>query len=249
MAKDVGRTPTMTNENHDDDLRPPRALRVANRALVLAGLSCRGIIEADSDAPGAEQLRVSVRDWWDAVGVVSESEADELRIVETPLGALSEQDARNAGWRSEGLAALSWALGITPLPEFWRQCDPSAVANALGFLHPPEATVAAAASLRPSEEIEHWTDAYLTLHWRLREFRQRPVAIDFEKFVAECKWGPLTLAELPTVNRDLSIDGVAIAEWPQDQFRCVLSIVQERHQALNWLLGYEEIYSEVTTDT
>jgi hypothetical protein len=239
----------MTGNDEDDELRPPSALRVARRALVLAGLSCRGLIEADAGDAGAEQLRISVRDWWDAVGAVDESEADELRILETPLGALEQREALNAGWRSEGLAVLSWALGATPLPAFWQQCAPSEIANTLGFLQPSEETVAAAASLRSAAEIEHWADTYLTVHWRLREFGRGAVPIDFEKFVAECIWGPLTLAELETVNRDLSVDGIAIADWPQEQVQSIASIVRERHQALNWLLGFDVVYSEVSTDT
>jgi hypothetical protein len=54
---------------------------------------------------------------------------------------------------------------------------------------------------------------------------------------------------LEIIDRDLGIEGVRIDRLEYDRFRQLLSIAQERHQAFNWLLGFEPIYSQVTTDT
>jgi len=87
----------------------------------------------------------------------------------------------------------------------------------------------------------------LTVHAAL--WKGDRTGMDFEELVARCEWGPLTLAELPIVDRDLSVDGVPLMDLPRGVFETTRSIVQERHQVLNWLLGFERLYSEVTTDT
>jgi hypothetical protein len=51
------------------------------------------------------------------------------------------------------------------------------------------------------------------------------------------------------LDNDLAIDGVRIDKVENAAYRRTLSITQERHQAFNWLLGFERLYSEVTTDT
>jgi hypothetical protein len=42
---------------------------------------------------------------------------------------------------------------------------------------------------------------------------------------------------------------VRIDNLEYSKYREILSIAQERHQAFNWLLGFEDLYSQVTTDT
>jgi hypothetical protein len=59
----------------------------------------------------------------------------------------------------------------------------------------------------------------------------------------------MRLDELEFQDNDLAIDGVRIDKVEFKRFREVLSITQERHQALNWLMGFEQLYSQVTTDT
>jgi hypothetical protein len=73
--------------------------------------------------------------------------------------------------------------------------------------------------------------------------------MDFVAYVKACTWGSLRLDRLEILKGDLAIDGVRIDRAQQAAFRRTLSITQERHQAFNWLLGFETLYSDVTTDT
>ena len=73
--------------------------------------------------------------------------------------------------------------------------------------------------------------------------------MDFTAYVSACKWASLRLDRLETLDGDLAIDGVRIDKVENATYRRALSITQERHQAFNWLLGFEPLYSEVTTDT
>jgi hypothetical protein len=59
----------------------------------------------------------------------------------------------------------------------------------------------------------------------------------------------MRLDDLEVLDNDLAIEGVRLDKLEYKRFREVLSTTQERHQALNWLMGFEHLYSQVTTDT
>ena len=90
---------------------------------------------------------------------------------------------------------------------------------------------------------------YLTLHWRLRQFGIKPGEVDFVSFATACKWAKMRLDELEVIDNDLAIKGVRIDNLDKDIYRTTVSITQERRIALDWLLGFESLYSHVTTDT
>ena len=144
---------------------------------------------------------------------------------------------------------LAWALGKQQLPNYETQSNGPATAEALGFLKPREQTALHQPRLRPVEEITALSDQIFTLHWRLRQFSLKPEAIDFQEFAKTAWFGPLSLDGLQLSEKDLSIRGMPLARAPEKEWRTVMSITQERHQAMNWLEGHEAIYSEVTTDT
>lgn len=229
--------------------QPPSAERVAARAIILSAVSCRGFIEKDANNPKAEDLRQRVYSWLREIGVYDEAEEHECKILSTPLGSLQEKSVVNASWKSEGMVVLAWALGKVSLPDYEKECEPSEIANTLGFLNDRISTPLANPHLLSYSDIEYWADAYLTLHWRLRQYHLNPVAINFETYVEACTWGPLSLAEIELVDGDLAIAGARLDRVDESTVRNLISITQERHQALNWLLGEESIYSQVTTDT
>jgi hypothetical protein len=228
---------------------PPEATRVAARALVLAAVAYRGLIENDEDSPGAEELRQDIICWLDRVGAAAELEPAEADLLAISVGRLDRQATINACWRSEGMVVLAWALQHAALPSVYAICDPADVADAMGFLGDKYKTPLWSPRLRGSTEIEHCANTYLTLHWRLRQYSLKPGTMDFRAFVAKCTWANLTTDGLELIGDELAIEGVRIEEMDEDSRRQASSIVRERHQALNWLLGFESVYSEVTTDT
>lgn len=233
----------------DFQFHPPSPERVAARAIVLSAVACRGFIEKDASNPKAEDLRQRVFSWLREIGVNDEAEEHERDLFSTPLGRLSEKFTVNASWKSEGMVVLGWALGLLALPAYDKECEPGDSANRLGFLGDRNSTPLAKPHLISAIDIEHWADAYLTLHWRLRQYSLKPETIDLESYVESCTWGPLSLAEIQIVDGDLAIAGGRLDRVAEPIFRKTLSIAQERHQALNWLIGEESTYSLVTTDT
>jgi hypothetical protein len=233
----------------EDIPTPPTPDRIAARAIVLSAVSCRALIEKDARKPGAEELRKSVIEWLDRIGVSGEMEQSEAAILSTPLGKLEKKTTVDATWSSEGMVVLAWVLGCAALPQFYVECEPSDVANAMGFLGERETTVLRRPELRDSSEVAVPEETYLTLHWRLRQFSIESSPMDFAAYVSRCNWGPLRLDNLELCEGDLAIKGVRIDRLDYAVFRRTLSIVQERHRAFNWLIGWDSVYSQVTTDT
>lgn len=237
--------------NTDEELRAPDANRIAARAIVLAAVAWRGLIENEktADENGAEDIRHRILTWLHAIGVSTELEAAEANLLATPVGRLDRKATINATWRSEGLVVLAWALHRATLPPLHSICEPVEAANALGFLQDREATPLSAPKVRESPEVESWADTYLTLHWRLRQFSIQPGRMDFVSYASKCKWARMRLDELEVIDNDLAIKGVRIDCVDDGAYRDALSITTERRIALDWLLGFEPLYSDVTTDT
>lgn len=230
-------------------LNPPSPQRVAERALVLSAVVCRSGIERDAGNAEAEKFRQAVVDWLKSLHLDAEAEAAEMEMLQTPLGKLDKKVVLDASWRTEGLAVLAWALGKYGLPRYDKQAIGFAAAETLGFMRPRESTVSNAPELRSREQIAALADQLFTLHWRLRQFSLDHKAIDFEEVARTAWFGPLSLEGLSLNEKDLEIYGFPISQIPEPQWRTVMSIAQERHQAVNWLEGYEAIYSEVETST
>jgi hypothetical protein len=119
----------------------------------------------------------------------------------------------------------------------------------MGFLGDREDTPINNPVLRDEDEIGLWADTYMTLHWRLRLITSNPGPMDYVACIAAATWYPHRLDQLDLIDNDIAIDGVRIDRLDDNRYRQTLSITQERHQAFNWLLGFEPLYSQVTTDT
>lgn len=99
-------------------------------------------------------------------------------------------------------------------------------------------------------EIEDEASRQLAVHWRLRQFTHygnKPM--NFVAFAEGVQWAQFNLEGVAILEDDLAVGGKPIAQADTAHVQMMTSIVQERHHAANWLLGWEELYSEVTTDT
>jgi hypothetical protein len=218
---------------------------------VLAAVSFRGLIENEKgeDEEGAEKLRKRLLPWLERIGASGELEEAETTLLSTPVGRLDRRTTVDATWQSEGLVVLAWALHCTTLPPVHMICAPGEIANSMGFLQEREQTPLSNTRMRSADEIEYWAHTYLALHWRLRQFSLKRGTMDFVSFASACKWATMRLDDLEIQDDDLAIKGVRIDRLSEDTFRDVVSITQERRVALDWLLGFETLYSQVTTDT
>jgi hypothetical protein len=189
----------------EDENEPPDVIRspqdVARRALALYPVM--------SLALGAP--RPDILEWLDESGLGAELTPRETLFIEA--SSPTERQIIDAGWRSEALVVLCWALGqVTALPGPAEQCDTAVFEPIL----PPFAEISpddfiAGATLRPDDELLAMADAILALHWEARN------------------------AKLKGTAPRVPVDG---------------SIIQERHHAINWVIGYDGApWDDVTTDT
>lgn len=238
----------MTGGESDlDDLQPPSAAQVARRALILAVVSCRGILEMDPARDQAQQFWSRVDAWSRRLELDAYLEPAEATLLRSSFGTASQQELVDASWRSEALAVLAWALQKTELISHDVQVDPSAVASSLGFLN--ERTVLDSPCLRPSGEIAEYSNVAFTVHWRLREFSLNRGALDFAKFCQTAWFGPLSLNGVRLVDDDLALCNFSISRAPAPLVRMATSIARERHQAANWLIDASLPLSETDTST
>jgi hypothetical protein len=236
-------------DDAEEEVEAPSPARVQRRAVVLATVSCRGIIEAQAADDWVPKFHLRILDWLPSADLEEELEPEEAALLRTPLGTLTLQKRVNASWRAEGLAVLAWALGCYPLPAFNEQVDPKAAASSVGFLSEDAASRAALAALRPEEDLLRARELIFALHWRLREFSLRPKATDFAAVGRQPWMGMGGIRQLPLVSGDLALGGIPLAETDESIWRPCLSIAQERHLAINWIFGQETLYSDVTGDT
>lgn len=235
--------------DEEEDPIPPSADRVARRALTLAAVVCRSGIESDAGNADAEGFRAEVLDWALYLGLEDEIEPDEMTLLRTPLGKLTERQIIDASWRVEGLAVLGWALGCYDLPPYDMRADGPTIGFELGFNEEPETTVLSDPELLPREELSALADQLFSLHWRLRQYSLDGAAMDFADVARRAWFGPLSLDGLRLCEGDLELRGVPLFRAPEELWREALSIAQERQLAVNWLEGQDPIYSQVTADT
>jgi len=226
---------------------PPSPKKVARRALVLSVVCCRGIIDTNPEAAG---LATQTWAWLKDLGLEGDLSEWERKTLEAPYGSLALTNRVNAGWLSEAVTVLAWALGKADLPSFETQCDPQSVSNSLGFLQPKNETVLANPALLSPEQLSEYNEFIYNVHWRVRDFSIRKGPYNFES-LARKAWGePVLRHGLKIVENDISLRGVPISRVSESAYRNLSSITRERHRASNWLIGYaSEDFYEVTTDT
>jgi len=133
------------------------------------------------------------------------------------------------------------------LPAFDKQCDPQAATSSVGFLRSRERGVLHEPGLRSFEEIEEHNELIYNSHWRVRNHQFSRAPYDFEKMMAD---EPLEKYGVRLAEKDFAVDGVPLTRLPENVRRSLGGIMQERHRASNWLIGYDsEDFYEVATDT
>lgn len=234
-------------EDEDPQPEPPTPERVAQRALVVIALAWRAALE-DGETAGADAQLAAGRSWLEAQGLLTEMEEQEQTLLCAGVGSWSSRDRVDHSWGSEGAAVLGWALGLVELPPHDTQVDPQQVADALG-LFAPKPRALAQPTLRAAQQLEWMGSRLLGLHWRLRDFSLQPRQMDFAKFCADNWFGGMDAAGIALADGDLTVGGKPIHLSDARAVRAVESIAFERHRAINWLAGYEPLWSEVDTST
>lgn len=228
---------------------PPTPDRVARRALALAAVTMRGMLEMELNNPQVKETYQDLHQWIEDCDIEGEIEPDEWAVLQRPLGKLKGQDQVNAVWRLEGLVVLAWALRLFEIPPHDELVDTNALWQSLQVFNAEGACeLLSQAELRPAQELAELQTRLLALHWRLRNYDLHPGVIDFAKFCETSWFGPHDISEL-LVDGDLSLRGDRIDRAERDAFGIAHSAARERHLAANWLVQGPEKYSEADGST
>lgn len=240
----------MLRPDVDVILRPPQppAPRVARRALALCAVACRSQLEPHAGDAEARAIHDSVRAWLAAARVDAEMEDAERRIVATPLGQLSREDALTAGWCGEGAATLAWGLGRWQLPAIDVPVDAADVAMQLDWLGDDPLAFCESARLRARTDVVQLAEMLEVAQWRLDGALGGETAVSLRNFDAGTFAWPREVEPLAFGDGgDLAIGGQVLAAAPEHAQRLALRVVVERRRAVNWLAGQNPLYSAVET--
>lgn len=234
------------------ELNPPNADRVAKRALALVAVAARGLIDMNlSQGLTPAYTHESLIEWTEGLSLHDEFEPAEVAIIKTAPEQLNKQDVMNSIWRLEGLAVLAWALGVHELPAYDCVVDTDTLFSKLGFRQDDSVAHELLSNpvLASANKLETYNNQIFSYHWRMTDFRVRPMEIDFKKMETECWFGPLDLSWATFANNDLVLSGQPIAEADSNLIGLAGSIAMERHIASNWLIGHSVVYSETDAST
>lgn len=131
-------------------------------------------------------------------------------------------------WRAEALFPLLWALGpIAEMLSPQQICDVQLMQDILPPVFDSVGEFISSARLRSDTEIHDANEEIYQIHWRVRDFQLRNEPTP-----------PGQLARMPVEDCDP----------PAESYDS--GVVQERHHALNWLIGYcGQDWDDITTDT
>ncbi|HET6324455.1 MAG TPA: DUF4272 domain-containing protein [Planctomycetaceae bacterium] len=238
-------------QGDDFDPIPPSPERVARRALALTVVAARAVLELDAphfEAPDSHRQRLL--NWFKDLDIGDELEPDEWKVLQRPVGGIDPQDHINAMWRVEGLAVLAWALELHKLPPDDELIDPGDHFASLGLFDVAVARECLRSpKLRAAEELGVMQTHLLMLHWRLRSYSIHRASMDFAAYSKSCWLGSFDISAFRLIDNDLAIGSLAIHDAEEAARKMVSSLALERHLAINWLMGYSEIYSETDTST
>jgi Domain of unknown function (DUF4272) len=228
----------------NQEVKGPSAERVHRRALALAYLACRAMIDVD---PSAAEMAGAILQFVRGVGLEDAFEPCEARILQAPFGTLSEFEVVETSWVVEGIAVLAWALGKMELPPFSTKCPAAPVSIALGMFRPGTKETLSEAALRDAAEIESLALSYLALNWRIGRQIENPEKLDFAGQLSDPNRPHLLVDGLELRDGDLTIDGVELGQVGPDRFGEVFTIVRQRFNAFKWLQGYAACYGAEPT--
>jgi hypothetical protein len=229
----------------------PPVERIARRALCLMAVSYRGMTERSEDSleKSAQDLQ-DLLDWIQTTGIASELEEAETNLICQPRPSGMQEEMLRVEWTVEAAAVLAWGLGKLELPAYDKQASVGDVARAIGFLSPQAANAfITQAALRSPAEILRLSTQLLAIHWRLREQRVRPGRRNFQAESQNAWYGRMPRTGVRFINGDLAVGECAIDDATDIATSTLQMAIQERHQAINWLCGASEIYSQTNTQT
>ena len=231
----------------DDPQVLPSQSQVVARFLCRIAMVMRVDVEEATDTEDAQEFEATLRDWVE--GELKPWLApSELEILLAPRGSLDDDQAVDASWAAESALALGWCLNVVDLPPYDEQGTLGDIAEGIW----PGITIAEyepTTELRSPDEIEELAMQAELVLWRLRtdEMDKSEATKAYAKKLMARAVDSGNISQL--ISDDLPLRGRGLAKASESLRSEVMSISIERLTALNWALGQETEWDDVTTDS
>lgn len=191
--------------------------------------------------PGSEPQLRKMRDWIGQNHLLEEAETPEAVCLKSSIGGLTEKQIRDMSWLLESTSILGWSLRAVPLQEYDDTAYEDEVLEGLGYLQ-DDNVFTRQGSLRPPDELEDLRASYEFLLWRLRDYdsnrkRRGDLMLDANPLKIQFRDGDVLFRE------------AFLTQLDEPTIRELFSIVQERYQAITWVVDKYPHYYETPLDT
>jgi hypothetical protein len=228
---------------------PPDALAVARRALILAGVICRAMMESYEDEVDRTLTLKELPEWLDKLGLWPYVETQEAKILRAPYGELERRSRIRATWYIEGLSILCWAMRLLEFPPHDRKVRHSPIVEAVALLSDEAVELLTSPKLRSAAQVKACREWFYDVHVSLRGFllhgRDGKLATWIGQYV-----DTLGLSrESVMIEGGLAFEGSPLAGADRSRLEDWEDVICERHRAAMWLAGTDEPYTEISVDT
>lgn len=221
------------------DIQPWPVIELIGRAVALATVARRGMLEVDEerDPFDLETDRFDLATWT-RTELQNWITDDELRILNTPVNDLDEDDLGTCDNALVSATAVAWALrAVTaeqlPLPE-----NPEIDEQTLKWAPQPwekVRSVQSRARLRSDEELATERERWELWYWRATDAEDDADAL--REVVDETRETGL----IPIVDNDFANDaGTPYAALSAEEQDDIAWLAELRLRALNWVCGFGE---------
>jgi hypothetical protein len=247
------------------------ARTAAYRALCLGALLTRSGLETavqrlqSNDVPDGVRRFITARHWNDHQRLIqwirderleSYLSRAERQLLSKPFPSWSARNQTVAGWRSESLGVILWALRfIDTVPAFDTRFDLSTVMNTVDVFTPTIDFIWQA-GLRPADEIQRMRDTADLWNWRARAAElQRmgikpPEGMSFAEIIRITAEQGYQEALLPApIDGDFPAFGNPYSSMTPEQAVNTSFIAQHRCSALNWLCELSSEWENLPVDS
>jgi hypothetical protein len=236
---------TMTDDTHaltDDnsiDIQPWPVIELIGRAVALATVARRGMLEVDDerDPFDLETDRFDLATWT-RTELQNWITDDELRILNTPISDLSEEDLGTCDNALVSSTAVAWALRAVPADHLPLPENPEIDEQTLKWAPQPwekVRSVQSRARLRSDEELATERERWELWYWRATDGGDDAEALG--EVIDEVRETGL----IPVVDNDLANDdGISFSSLSEDDQDDIAWLAELRLRALNWVCGFGE---------
>jgi hypothetical protein len=221
------------------DIQPWPVIELIGRGVALATVARRGMLEVDDERDNFD-LETDRFDLvtWSRTELQNWITDDELRILNTSIGDLTDEDLATCDNALVSATAVAWSLNAVttsrlPLPE-----EESVDQETLAWAPQPwdkVRSLQSRARIRSDEELAAERERWELWYWRATEASDDPETL--RDVVEELRETGL----IPVVDDDLANDeGTPFSQLDHDEQDDVAWIAEYRLRALNWVCGFGE---------